>query len=255
MDVTDSDARAAYLSSIFFFGITVGRLLSVPTAMYVSPTRMMCFLLSLVWLGVIMFTIMTMFQDHTTYTQLIVACAVLGLGISSMYPVGLTIAQDYDIVMDSRTISVCCIGAVAGEAVVPMCFGMLMNAFSPAYLTYSTFVVAVIVTSLYVLIHCMFVRTAASSSDTIDKHDGNVEMKARKGTMKGSVEVIAFNPLNCADEEECIAGVDDRDEISNGSTTDATIGNVKCTNDIVVGTAPSSLTGNRAQWDENESLW
>jgi hypothetical protein len=100
----------------------------------------------------------------------------------------------------------------------------------------------------------MFVRTAASSSDTIDKHDGNVEMKARNGT-KGSVEAIAFNPLNCADEEECIAGVGDRDEISNGSTTDATIGNVKCTNDIVVGTTPSSLTGNRAQWDENESLW
>lgn len=130
-DVTDSDARAAYLSSIFFFGITAGRLLSVPTAMYVTPTIMMRFLLALVWLGVALFTTATLFQDDTTYAGLVVSCAVLGLGISSIYPVGLTIAQDYGIVMDSRTISICCIGAVTGEAVVPACFGLLMNSFTP----------------------------------------------------------------------------------------------------------------------------
>lgn len=194
MDITDSESRAAYLSSIFFFGITLGRLLSVPSAMYVTPTRMMCILFAVVWLGVVMFTVMTTMQEHATYAQITVACAVLGLGISSMYPVGLTIAQDYDVVMDSRTITVCCIGAVGGEAVMPMLFGVLMHAFTPAYLTYCTFVVAVIVTLLYIAIHFMFLRTVADFHQASDKSCG----AARKGEM---CEMVSFNPLNSYDEE------------------------------------------------------
>jgi hypothetical protein len=185
--------------------------------MYVTPTKMMCFLLSLVWLGVIMFTVVTLFQDNTTYFSLVVSCAILGLGISSIYPVGLTIAQDYGIVMDSRTISICCIGAVSGEAVVPACFGVLMNTFTPVYLTYCTLVVAVIVTVLYVIIHVLFVRVEARIGAVVSDKRGDVELNVSGKSKKQACADVAFNPLNNDD-------VDVDDGCSDGgiSCTDTT---------------------------------
>ncbi len=98
MGITDSKANAAYVSSVFFFGLTFGRLIAVPLSVYLVPHVMMKMQLFITIVGAVLFATIGSLTSRE-YGNALIAAFVFGLGISSIYPIGLTLSQDYHIAM------------------------------------------------------------------------------------------------------------------------------------------------------------
>ncbi len=91
MNITSSTADAAYLSSIFWIAMTIGRMIAVVIAIYVPANVMIKVLLGMAvcstFLGI---TIMTI-----SYAVTAVVCASLGFAMSALFPLMITIMVDY----------------------------------------------------------------------------------------------------------------------------------------------------------------
>lgn len=104
-------ASGAYLVTVFFFAMSIGRLLSVPLALHFSPHYLMRMQLGFTLLGVLMVYFVGMGQFG--YAGCFAATAMLGYGISSIFPIGMTLASEYQLTMLVTTKSYLIIGNYA----------------------------------------------------------------------------------------------------------------------------------------------
>ncbi len=149
--VTESEADAAYLSSIFWAALTVGRVTAIPLAIFFSSTTLIRIQLFLaVVAGLLCLTILS----HS-YLAACVVSAVSGYALSSMFPVMLTIVSDYGYRVDAATTSMFMIGATMGEAAVPVVIGLLMGDSRPGMMPVSVCVLIAAMLCLYLAFHCL----------------------------------------------------------------------------------------------------
>lgn len=95
MHVTDSKAQAAYLSSIFWATMTTGRIVAVPVAIFVSATVMIrCQLVMIVCCCFV-----SLFALPASYLSACICCGAMGLSLSCVFPVMLTLFADYGYAM------------------------------------------------------------------------------------------------------------------------------------------------------------
>ncbi|RYH31196.1 MFS transporter [archaeon] len=94
-DVTDSNSKAAYLSSIFWAFLTAGRVLAIFTALMISATTMIRLQLGMIM--VICF--LALFLLDVNYTITAAMCGLLGFSLSSVFPVMMTLFGDYGFAM------------------------------------------------------------------------------------------------------------------------------------------------------------
>lgn len=77
----------------------------------------------------------------------------MGLGISTLFPLGLSIVQDYGFSMDSRSTTLCILGATVGEVTLPLLVGRVMAVMGAAVMPTAIFVIILGIITLYADIH------------------------------------------------------------------------------------------------------
>jgi len=90
--VTESDA--AYMASIFWGALAIGRIIAIVTAMYVSTTNMLRIQLFLCIVACILVATLS----SRSYIHACIGSGALGYALSSIYPLAMTLAGDYGII-------------------------------------------------------------------------------------------------------------------------------------------------------------
>ena len=89
--VAKTESKAAYLTAVFYGSLAAGRIISVPVSIFFSSTSMIRgqLLISLVG-GIVFF-----FFGSLAYTSIYLSCAILGAGLSGLFPLMLVLPVDY----------------------------------------------------------------------------------------------------------------------------------------------------------------
>jgi fucose permease len=101
--IAKNDAEGAYLASIFFFAISAGRLAAIPLASFYTPNFLLRVQLSIVIVGMVL--VVTIGTGQVGYSGLAIATAVLGYGVSCIFPLGLSVTQDFNKLLMSVPLS------------------------------------------------------------------------------------------------------------------------------------------------------
>ena len=80
---------------MFWAALSLGRLVAIPLAVYLSTTTMMRIQLSLSVIGVGLFA----GAAHKSYSLAVGSAVVFGYALSSLFPLGMTIVGDYGFTM------------------------------------------------------------------------------------------------------------------------------------------------------------
>lgn len=153
-NVTDSDSKAAYLSAMFWAALTIGRVVAIPSAIFLSSTTMIRIQLSLaVITGILSLSLLTISYSMASFVS-----GFAGFALSAMFPVMMTIFGDYGYKVDSNSTTMFIIGATMGESIIPVCIGFLMSAIDPYMMPVSIFVSVVILVALYLSFHFLSIK-------------------------------------------------------------------------------------------------
>ena len=93
--MTSDPSSAAYIATIFWLSLTIGRVAGVFTAIYVSAT----FMLRLHLLLTVIFSVLVLMVSGLSYTSCCIVSALMGLGVSAIYPLAMTVVSDYGYTM------------------------------------------------------------------------------------------------------------------------------------------------------------
>jgi fucose permease len=93
-EATDSESKAAYLSSLFFVGLALGRIVSVPLSIYLSTKVMIRSELTISVVG----SLLVFFFSSGNYEFSTMGCFAFGAGLGSLFPMMLIMVNDYGFV-------------------------------------------------------------------------------------------------------------------------------------------------------------
>lgn len=147
--VTDSESRAAYIVAYFWGFLAFGRVLAIFLAIILSNTTMIRLQLLLTLIGSLLIT--TIISKSFLFS--IIASASFGFGLSSLFPLAMTLISDYGFSMTSSTTTLFVVGSTFGEAVIPILIGFMMDKGGSVILPYSMLVLAILLIILYIAIH------------------------------------------------------------------------------------------------------
>lgn len=90
-NITDNDADAAYMTSVYWFAVMVGRIVAIFVAIYLSSTTMLRIkLVQCIFAGVLL-----IFISSINYNSLMAGTIIFGYADSSIFPLGMTVLADY----------------------------------------------------------------------------------------------------------------------------------------------------------------
>jgi fucose permease len=89
--VTNSQSDAAYLGSIYWGAITLGRVIAIFVAIYLTATQMVRIKLVMC----IAFSVVMVFIASTNYMNCAISAALFGFAVSSIFPLAMTVLTDY----------------------------------------------------------------------------------------------------------------------------------------------------------------
>jgi FHS family Na+ dependent glucose MFS transporter 1 len=182
--ITERQSKAAYLSSIFWAALTAGRVTAIPAAIFLSSTTMLRIELALACFA----GICCLFFLSLSYTIASFISAFSGFALSAMFPIMITIFTDYGYLIDVNTTTLFMIGATMGEAMIPVCIGILMSFWSPYLMPFSIFFCIIIMLGLYLTFHYLS-----------EQEKRNDEMVYLGKVLSKS---LSYNPLNTSDNLE-----------------------------------------------------
>lgn len=152
--ITNSEAQASYLTSVFWATLTLGRLIGVFAALLFTAQQMIRAELMLCIIAVI---VMMLFMQ--SYALATCISALLGLAYSATFPVMLSLIGEYGFRLDGSTTTVFIVGASLGEAVVPVLVGSSMDLFGPEGMRWCIFISVLSFSALYLIIDRISITT------------------------------------------------------------------------------------------------
>ncbi len=155
---TTSYSAAAYAAAIYWALLTTGRVLAIPIALKASATTMLRTQLVLCVLGVVLIAAIA----ARTYMDALVASGVFGFALSSIFPLGMVIMNDYGFLMDTATTTIFVVGSTFGEALVPVVVGIAMNegeASTPNALPLALIISIAVIITIYIAVHNLAKKT------------------------------------------------------------------------------------------------
>jgi len=116
-----NEAAASYMNSLFWGALTLGRLLTIPLARKLAPSRILIgnFVLSVVFLGMILIW-------PINATVIWIASAGLGLALSSVFPTLLVLGESRMKITGSVT-GLFFLGSSLGSTFLPMLLGQIFE--------------------------------------------------------------------------------------------------------------------------------
>lgn len=140
--------EAAFMTAVYWGGLTVGRLVAIPCAIKVSTSSHLKFQLVL---AAVAASLAVSVLDMN-YTAACITSALYGYALSAMFPLALTLVNEYGFEVDpSATASFMC-AACIGDAAIPVIVGLCMTAFGPEALPRTMAVFAALLVIVYVSI-------------------------------------------------------------------------------------------------------
>ena len=120
-----SEASAADLTFVFWAALTVGRLISIPIAMRINIKYLLGADLGLCLLGI---SLVLIWPQSLTVIWL--GTGIFGLGIASMFPLGLSITEKH-MRVSGKVTSLLFVGGATGGMSTPWLIGQLFGAYGP----------------------------------------------------------------------------------------------------------------------------
>jgi len=142
------EADAAYLSSVFWASITVGRLIAVPISIYFTPRTILfgdmagC---------MISLTLLLVFSYLKNKVLLWILTVTFGFSMASIFATAFSLPSILKITITSKAASVMIVGASIGDMVLPMVAGWILSGIGPQALLLTIlgfFVPAVIISNI-----------------------------------------------------------------------------------------------------------
>ena len=136
------EASAADLTFIFWFSLTIGRLLSIPisTRIHVKYILGVDLLLCLIGVGLILVW-------PTSLKVIWVGTGIFGLGVASMFPIGISITEKY-LTVSGQITSLLFVGGALGGMVIPWLIGQSFGNYEPVSLIW--IVLSIVATAICV---------------------------------------------------------------------------------------------------------
>jgi len=116
-----------------------GRIVAVPLATKVKAVRHLKLQLNLSLVGAVVFLCL----GHYSLAWASSSAALLGLGLSSIFPIMMTLPAQLNIEVDFKTTGHLLVGSCLGESILPVIIGVVM-AISPNGLKITVFVVSIV---------------------------------------------------------------------------------------------------------------
>ena len=176
-DLTHSESKAAYLVSILYMASTISRISAVPLNIYISNRFILLISLCLASIGSLFIVLFA----HQSYVMTAIGSVILGLGFGPIFSVGMTIPIDYGCcTLDSNTVAICIIGGAAGDAVLPVVVGLIMNIVGYMGLPYSVLSIMCMLWCICIAIHFLlthqytkYVNIQTKNDDINNDNDNN----------------------------------------------------------------------------------
>jgi FHS family Na+ dependent glucose MFS transporter 1 len=130
------EAAASYMNSIFWGALTLGRLISIPLAKKLSPSKLLLgnFILAILFLGLIL-----IWPKDTLVIWL--GSAGLGLSLSSVFPTLLALSETR-MQITGKVTGLFFLGSSSGGLLIPMLLGQIFEYVGPYYIMLTLFGIA-----------------------------------------------------------------------------------------------------------------
>lgn len=172
-----SFAEAAKMSSFYSSCACISAVYAIPASFYFSTTTLLRFQLSLLVLGAV-----ALFVPLDPVEGISVSAVLVGLAVSCIYPLIMTLANDYQMTMDARGVSFIVLGSGVGEALAPAAAGLLIAAYGrnafPVTVVFAVFVMV----SAYFYVHIALTKHSSTLSHT------NISEEAKQLLSAGSID-------------------------------------------------------------------
>lgn len=176
--VTFDKNEAAFVTAVYWGGLTLGRLFAIPIATRFSTnTHLRCQLALAIIGAVLALTVLD--------TNFVLACttsALYGVALSAMFPLALTLVNEYGFVVDPTATATFMCAACGGDAVIPVIIGLCMSAFGPEALPRTIAVFAVLLVIVYAMIAYQAISQQKEQNGSDAPSKG--EMEDRQGQVE-----------------------------------------------------------------------
>ncbi|MEM7032007.1 MAG: MFS transporter, partial [Chloroflexota bacterium] len=164
-DLAD-EAYAADLTFAFWATLTVGRLLSIPIAMRFHVKQILAADLLLCLAGVSLILLWPQ-----TLVMIWVGTSLFGLGVASMFPIGISITEKH-MTVSGRITSFLFVGGALGGMSTPWLIGQLFDVYGPLSVMWVILAVVISAIGVYILLSSVGPRDGADlrGSRTIERH-------------------------------------------------------------------------------------
>jgi FHS family Na+ dependent glucose MFS transporter 1 len=159
LNLTDATS-AAYLTSLFWGSLTVGRLIGIPIAARVRPKTILWFDFSLAFIS-----LLVMLALPRSITAVAVCSAALGLALASIYPTTMALSGEI-MALSGKITGYFSLGNSAGTMLIPWVIGPLFERLGPTSMTMVLMVDMVIALGVLWLLSR---RTTANASALIEQ--------------------------------------------------------------------------------------
>ncbi|ESN99799.1 hypothetical protein HELRODRAFT_83935, partial [Helobdella robusta] len=190
-----SQQNAALVTSLFWSTFSLGRLLSIFIANYIKPSVMIVGNLILTLIPLVLLTVSHYLLLQNATEILYAGSACLGLGMSSIFPAGVSWVGNY-IKLTGKYASIFVVGSAIGEMVLPILGAHLMLV-NDIYLIYMLLAISIFSLILFIIM--------AKIAQVISRLDGRRYVGVKLGE-----EVVSLTNLTNNDED----GDEENDEDS-----------------------------------------
>lgn len=148
-----SKAEGATVAAIFWGSLATGRGVSIFIARCCGSTLMLVIDLLLMCVGGLVLSFGIQFYQNLLW----LGTLILGLGMSSAFPAGITWAESY-FRLSGKSTAVLVVGSALGQMVVPVVTGFLFDHQSMMMLMYVTLALSIVSLFIFISMHCFASR-------------------------------------------------------------------------------------------------
>lgn len=120
-------SEGAQMVSLYCASRALANVYAIPASVMCSTTSLLKFQLALLATGAA-----TMFLPLDPVWLNSVSTVLVGMAVSCIYPLAMTVANDYQMTMDARSVFYVVLGGSVGESVMPVLVGALVGSFGVA---------------------------------------------------------------------------------------------------------------------------
>ena len=162
--ITDAEG-AALLTSVYWGALTVGRLLAVPLAVYISPARLIVVDMVAAVVSAAAFQLL-----GSSKTGVTVISVAIGLSLASIFASTLAVAETR-MPFSGRRASIVIAGASSGEVVLPLVIGALFDRFGVEVFPRCILVFSIAMSCAFAVLVTRPVYQAATCHGENDQHE------------------------------------------------------------------------------------